>query len=361
MKQTIIHIIFNLERGGAETMLVTVVKELKEYNNIVVTLFEGNHFSADEFVCDRHIDMGLRSVVQLPAALFRLRKIIRQCKPHIVHTHLFWPTVLARLATPRRIPLVTTIHAFVAQLVDYKIWYLKLLDKLSYRMHKSHIIAVAKGALEEYFSFLKLKPYKAWHLYTFVDDKRFVLPEAPPLAMPAEATFKIISVGALRIQKNQSYLIQAMALLKNHPIELHIYGRGPLQPDLEQQIKATGAHVVLKGQVSNIQEVIPQYDLFAMSSTYEGFSLAVLEAMAMEKPLLLSHIPSFTEQCEDTAQYFDLTNPADFAEKAMSLAQNKAQMAQMAAAGKQRALQNFTLAQHLEGLRRIYQKVLEGS
>jgi glycosyltransferase involved in cell wall biosynthesis len=357
LKKTIAHIIFDLGRGGAETMLVTVVKELTEYNNVVITLFDSNHFG-NEFKCDRYISLRLKlwHFLFFPIIAWRLRRVLKQVNPQLIHTHLFWPTVLARLTMLNNIPLVTTIHAFVAQLVDYKKWHLKWLDKLTYRLRNNHIIAVAKGALDEYFSFLKLKPYKAWHLYTFVDTRIFN--SSGPKTAPGPV-FKLISVGALRIQKNQAYLIDAMAQLKDLPIELHIYGSGPLQQALQQQIDSTGAKVVLKGQVDNIQQVIPQYDAFVMSSTYEGFSLAVLEAMALELPLLLSDIASFREQCEDVALYFSLQNPAQLAVQVQQLAGQPAQLAAMGQAGKQRALQNFTLPHHLAGLRSIYRSILE--
>ncbi len=357
MKKTIAHIIFDLGRGGAETMLVTVVKELTEYNNVVITLFDSNHFG-DEFKCDRYISLRLKlwHFLFFPIIAWRLRKVLKQVNPQLIHTHLYWPTVLARLTLLNRMPLITTIHAFVAQLVDYKKWYLKLLDKFTYRLRKNHIIAVAKGALAEYFSFLQLKPYKAWALYTFVDTRIFN--SSGPRTAPGPV-FRLISVGALRIQKNQSYLIAAMAQLQELPIELHIYGSGPLQQELQQQIDSTGAKVVLKGQVSNIQAVIPQYDAFVMSSTYEGFSLAVLEAMALQMPLLLSNIASFKEQCEETALYFNLQQPAELAVQIRQLAQQPAQLAAMGQAGKQRVEQQFTLPHHMAGLRSIYAEVLK--
>jgi L-malate glycosyltransferase len=359
LKKTIAHIIFDLGRGGAETMLVTTVKELNEYNNVVITLFDNNHFG-DAFTCDRYITLRLKlwHLLFFPIVALRLRRVLKQVNPQLIHTHLFWPTVLARLTLLNKIPLVTTIHAFVAQLVDYKKWHLKWLDKLTYRLRKNHIIAVAKGAVDEYFSFLQLKPYKAWHLYTFVDTRIFNT--SGPKAAP-EPVFKLISVGALRIQKNQAYLIAAMAQLKELPIELHIYGSGPLQQELQQQIDSTGAKVVLKGQVSNIQAVIPGYDAFVMSSTYEGFSLAVLEAMALEMPLLLSNIESFTEQCGEVAVYFNLHDPAHLAAQVRQLAQQPAQLAVMGQAGKDRALQNFTLPHYMEGLRSIYAEVLKNN
>ncbi|MBC8033315.1 MAG: glycosyltransferase, partial [Chitinophagaceae bacterium] len=144
MKKTIVHIIYNLGRGGAETMLVATLKELNEYNNILVTLYPDNHFGTD-LPCSKYICLGVRSLPLLPLYSLKLRKIIRDNKADMVHSHLFWPTFLSRLAVPKNIPLVTTIHAFIASSVEYKRWYIKWLDQFSYRMRKNIIIAVAKG------------------------------------------------------------------------------------------------------------------------------------------------------------------------------------------------------------------------
>ncbi len=356
MKKKIIHFIFNLGRGGAETMTVRVIKELEEYHHTVVTLFPLDHFK-DELKCDKLICLNITSLIQLPLAIFRFRKLVKNEKPAIVHTHLFWPTFVARFTVPKKIPLLTTIHAFIATSVEYKHWYIRFLDKLSYRFRKSIIIVVAKGAMEEYFSFLKLKPYKAYTLYTFVDINRFNIQDVPQHSRAA--TFRLVAVGALRLQKNYSYLIHAMALIKEQNIELDIYGVGNLQDELQQTIAATGAKVTLKGEVNNIQDIIPQYDLFVMSSTFEGFSLGVLEAMAMRMPLLLSDIASFREQCEDIAYYFSLTDINDLAGKITELSKtDPAVLYQKGEAARLRAINNFTLQQHISGLRNIYSEAL---
>ena len=352
MKKKIIHFIFNLGRGGAETMLVRVIKELDEYEHVVVTLFPLNHFG-NELKCDKLICLKLGSLFSLPWAVFKFRKLVNAEQPDIVHTHLFWPTVIARAAVPKNIPLITTIHAFIANSVEYKNWHIRVLDKMTFRLRNSTIIVVAKGALAEYFSFLKLKPYKAYALYTFVDVNRF----DPAKAKPKEASpvFRVISVGALRTQKNYSYLIDALAKLKNDPIALHIYGVGNLQPDLQRRLNESGANVVLKGEVKEIEQVMPQYDLYVMSSGFEGFSLSVLEAMAMGLPLLLSDIPSFKEQCEGLAEYFSLTDVNDLSQKIKKFSlETQAALKEKGEKLRQRAISNFTLAQHIDGLRKIY-------
>lgn len=142
-------------------MLVNVVKELPEYEHVILTLFSENDFG-EELQCDRLICMNLklRDLILFPLVARKMRNILRSESPDLVHTHLYWPTVLARMATPRNIPLITTIHAFVKQLVDFKKWYLKSLYRFSYNIRPSTIVAVAKGALTEYFDFLRLKKTK---------------------------------------------------------------------------------------------------------------------------------------------------------------------------------------------------------
>lgn len=356
MKKTILHFIYNLGRGGAETLLVRSIRELSGYNNIVVTLFDDNRFT-DELKCDKYICMNLPSLSALPLAIFTLRKMIKNYHVDLVHTHLFWPTMIARIATPRRIPLVTTIHAFIASSLEYKKWYIRIIDKITYYKRRSVILADARGALEEYFSFLNLKPYKSYVLYTFVDLAQFKHQRYPDAQ---RQVFRLISTGALRLQKNYPFIIKAFTALRNENIELHIYGSGPLMSVLQKLINKNGVKVVLKGEVKNIHEVLPQYDAFVMASIFEGFSLAVLEAMAVKLPLLLSDIDSFNEQCADTAVYFDLTNEDDFIKKVLQLKADKSGTSAMAEDAYQRVVNNFTLPHHIHQLQAIYAETLNG-
>lgn len=337
-------------------MLVRVIKELPEYEHLVVTLFPGNNFG-NELQCKKWICLNINSLFALPLAFFKFRKLVKKESPDIVHTHLFWPTLVARISVPKKIPLVTTIHAFIATSVEYKHWYIRLLDRLTYKLRKSTIIAVAEGALTEYFSFLKIKPRNAFVLYTFADIQRFDITHAPATKHPD--IFKLVAVGALRLQKNYRYIIDAMALIKDKNIELDIYGAGNLKEELQKQIETTGAKVFLKGEVDNIEAILPQYHLFVMSSTFEGFSLGVLEAMAMRLPLLLSDISSFKEQCGTNAWYFSLRDVRDAASQIVTLSTaGKDILFEKAEAGRQRVINNFSLDQHIKEFRKIYVNVL---
>lgn len=358
MRKKIIHIIFDLGRGGAETMLVAVVKELPEYENIIITLFSSNHFK-NELECDElyDLDLKLRDLLFFPRVVMRLRRIFNKIKPDLIHTHLYWPTVLTRMAAPKSIPVVTTIHSFVSQMADYKKWYLKLFDRLTYKLRPTVIIAVSKGALDEYFSFLKLKRHRSYCLYNFVDTKRFKQKENSD---NSNGKVRIVTVGALRYSKNYMYLLESLQFVKQENTFLDIYGGGPLENEIRDFIIQNKlSSVTLKGQMEKVESLLMQYDIFVMASKYEGLSLSVLEAMATGIPLLLSDIPSFREQCEDTAVYFKLNDPQDFSQKLKWMQNNKEQVQKNVSRALFRVNEQFTLDHHISDLRMIYKEVLE--
>ncbi len=353
-RKTIIHFIVSLERGGAETMLVQVLKELKEFNNIVVTLNDRNHFKG-ELECDEYICLHKPAFRQMPISILKFHSLINKFKPDVVHSHLALSNFIARMATPRNIPLINTIHTSVSTAADYKKRSIRLLEKFTYHYRKPTIISVSDIARKDYFNLVKINTAKQFVLHTFVNEKKFH--QLPDRKINCSC-LKIISVGALREGKNYLYLVQAFKKLTEQNIELHIYGTGPQHALLQHAIDSARVNIKLKGQVENINEILPDYDVFVMPSLFEGFSLSVLEAMAAKLPLLLSDIPSFKEQCEDTAVYFSLSDTNDFCEKLKSMLKEKELLVKKGEQAFERAVNNFTLGHHLEKLFSIYNNVL---
>ncbi len=354
-KKTILHIIQNFGRGGAETAVVGVLKNLSEYNNIVVTLDSLNEFG-DELKYDKYYSLDLKSYYLFPFAIKKLRKIIKENNVDLVHSQLYWSTVLARFACPPEIPLVTSIQASISNSIEYKKKWIGWLDKFSYNKRASVILGVSNNTLQDYFNYLGLKKQTSYVLYNFVDTTIFSA--APSRSSHASGDFKIVTVGNLKPQKNQLFLLKAFLQLKGQGISLDIYGDGMLKEELTKFIQDNQLPVRLMGKINNLNKVIGNYDLFVMPSLYEGFSLAVLEGMVMEKPMLLSDIPTFTEQCADTATYFSLNDVNDLANKIRVLKNDPARSRELAIKGKNRVLQHFTLAHHMETLRKIYKDIL---
>lgn len=355
-RKTILHVIQNFGLGGAETAVVGVLKNLKEYNNIVVTLDGLNQFG-DELKYDKYYNLNLKSYYLFPLVINKLRRIIIENKVDIVHSQLYWSTILARFATPKNIPLVTSIQSSLTGSVEYKKNWICRLEKYSYHRRPSVIIGVSQYTLDDYFDFLQLPRFQTHVLYNFVDTSVFHGRKNNSEPKKQDG-FRLVTVGNLKPQKNQQFLLEAFKLLKGKSISLDIYGDGILHNSFQQYINDNGINVRLMGKTRNLPDLIQQYDLFVMSSHYEGFSLAVLEGMVQELPMLLSDIPTFTEQCKETAEYFPLNDPAAFVTKVFQLQADPVRLKEMASTGRQRVLQYYTLEHHLAELRKIYTATL---
>jgi glycosyltransferase involved in cell wall biosynthesis len=355
-KKTILHIIQNFGIGGAEMAVVGVLKNLHEYNNIVVTLDGLNQFGP-ELKYDKYYNLNLPSYYLFPLAIRKLRQIIKENNVSLVHSQLYWSTILARFACPKNIPLVTTIQSSLTDSVEYKKKWIGRLDRYSYLKRESTILGVSQHTLDDYFNFLQLPRHNNHVLYNFVDTN--VFNEAGAENHRQEKEFRLVTVGNLKPQKNHQFLLDAFMQLKDKGVSLDIFGDGFLQPQLSKYIAEHQLPVRLMGKSRNLQGVLQQYDLFVMSSLYEGFSLAVLEGMVMEKSMLLSDIPTFREQCAGTAEYFSLENHTDFVSKVIGLKNNPSKRMDMGILARNRVLENFTLQHHLNSLRNIYASLLQ--
>lgn len=99
----------------------------------------------------------------------------------------------------------------------------------------------------------------------------------------------LISVGRLSAQKGFDYLIDAALLVqKKHPDwKWLILGEGEDRPKLEEKMRRTGCSIVqLAGRVSNVADYLQTSAMFVLTSRYEGFPLALIEAKANRLPVV---------------------------------------------------------------------------
>ena len=106
----------------------------------------------------------------------------------------------------------------------------------------------------------------------------------------------IIAVGRLQPQKGFDFLIQAMrkVIEKHRDWQLNIWGIGDLREELQKQIDAYGLqqYIFLKGFTRDIVSEYAKSSFFVLSSRYEGFPLALIEALALGIPSVAFDCPS---------------------------------------------------------------------
>lgn len=116
---------------------------------------------------------------------------------------------------------------------------------------------------------------------------------------PVERKRRIINVGRLAPQKNQTMLIDAFKEVhKIHPdFSLSIFGEGPLRYALQKLIDENGLHgvVILEGTSNNIAKELKSSYMACTASYFEGMSNAVLEAVCAGVPVVSTDVSGARE------------------------------------------------------------------
>jgi glycosyltransferase involved in cell wall biosynthesis len=105
----------------------------------------------------------------------------------------------------------------------------------------------------------------------------------------------LVAVGRLSPQKNQQLLLRAMRQVKEQrPIRLWVIGDGPDRAQLEELTDKLGlaGDVEFLGYIPNPHQYIARADCFVLSSKFEGFPNALLEAMALGKAVIATDCPT---------------------------------------------------------------------
>lgn len=345
----IVHVIDSLQVGGTENQFLALLPDLaRDHEVVLVTLGDDDRPDLDELAISKRYRLGFFGPRSLPRSLLRLRRILAAEKPDIVRSQLYWSGITARLATPRSVPLIFSIHSTMSA-DGYansraSLW----LEKLTYR-DRHGLISVSEYALDDFSRHVGLKG-RADVMTNFVAPE-FLAHQRPRRAFVP--SLRLVAVGNLKPVKNFGYLLSALRELPRD-VQLDIYGEGAERASLERQIAQSGVSARLMGARSAMWEVLADYDLFVMPSLYEGCPNAAIEAMAVGLPLLLSDIPVMREVSHGNALFFDPRRPPAFADVMRRILAGEVDLQAMAIRGLEIVEAHYLKADYLKRLNAIY-------
>ena len=350
----IIHVIDSLAMGGAEVLLKNTTKLLPEYKHLVVYLNGPEtlkkEFNANvEFICLRH-----RQWKDSLKTIKKLRRIFTETKPVLIHSNLFNANLFTRLAAPKHIPVICSLHSSYS--IDAfgknrkSLWVEKLTLK-----KKHTLIAVSKFVLDDYLKFVPFDG-KKFVLYNFLPDDSFTI-------QPTRFSegLRCVAVSNLKVAKNYSYLLKVFSDLKNSGITLDIYGEGDLKDDLQKEIDENDLPVRLLGKAADVKNLFKDYDLFVQASSNEGFGISVIEPMAAKLPVLISDIPVFREITSGHAHFFPLDDQSKAAGVFLRLLNNRTELIKHVEAAFDFCQQHYSSKIYRKKLLSIYGLCLENT
>jgi len=230
--------------------------------------------------------VGINSVADLVPGFARFRRLVREFKPDVVHSHMFHATLVARIARmTMRIPsLVSTMHTAYDG-GRLKALAYRLTDRLS-----DISTNVSVEAVDAFVAGGAVRAGRMLAVHNGIDVDEF-RPSAEARAK-VRADFDIpagcrlfLAAGRLGWSKDYPNMFKALALLPAElDYQLLIAGDGSLRGSLEKMVGDLGlsARVRFLGIRRDIPDLMAAADVFVLSSVGEGFGLVVAEAMASE-------------------------------------------------------------------------------
>jgi glycosyltransferase involved in cell wall biosynthesis len=348
MPLRVLHFITELNIGGAERPLVEALPRLDHSRVEARVAYLHGAAPLAAALESRGIPVhALRSPHKFsPWPVWRLARLLERERIEILHTHLIQADLIgfaaARLAnTPR---VVSTKHN-VGYYEKRQRWLRPVARQVEERLDA--VVTISNAVAAEYAHARRLEV-----IHPGVDVERFS-PSPAPIRGP------IVCVGRLVLQKGHRILLEAVARLKEDFSDLRVEfaGAGPLLDDLRERVARLdlASHVEFLGVTADVQPVLARAAMVVMPSLWEGFGLAALEAMACGRPVIASDVDGLREFI--THERDGLLVPAGdvtaLAEAIARLLRDRALAERLAAAGRARVAEAFTLdtmARKLEAL-----------
>jgi len=362
----VLHVIDSLHLGGAQEVVLNLATCGSPRFRHEVATMHGHGIYWDRL---RNAGVKVHSLSPhkyFPAYLATLPSLLLATRPDILHCHLIPSNILAKpLGALMGVPLILNHdHTNDPHRIDNKL--LLALDKSTNRFAR-HIIAVAASCREFLIRHESIPVEKITLVPNAIDLRRFTLGTISrtesrlKLALPPDVPV-IAGVGRLNPQKNFSLFLDiAAALSPRFPtLRFLLAGEGPEKEMLREKAVQLGLadRIVFAGYVADTREVYAAADILLMPSRFEGLPMTLLEAMAMNLPVVASKLDGIAEVITDGEDGL-LAAPADapaFTDHLTRLLENPALAAQLGIAARAKIEARFSVERMTTAVESIYDR-----
>lgn len=316
-------------------------------------------------------EVALAGRLVSPAALGALVRVLRARAPAIVQSHGARSNVYTRLAARlARVPVVlSTVHN---SLFDYEVSPLRRRLYVAAERWTSgladRVVAVSDAVARDLVQRYGLPPARVVTVKNGIDADAFAAAR-PPAAVRAELGLgpgdRPIGVAArMTEQKGHAHLLDALpAVLARVPaVVCVLIGDGPLRGELEARARALGVagRCRFVGARADVADLVAALEIVALPSRSEGLPFALLEAMALGKPVVATTVGGCPEVVEDGRTGW-LVPPGDagaLARAILGLLEDPEAARAMGARGAARVRAEFSLARMVGALETLYATLL---
>lgn len=377
-KIRVLHIITNLPVGGAQDNTLITVERLNraKYEVSLLCSSEGEWQQRAQNIRNLNLIFvnELTRRIQIfydVIAFWKIYCIIRRGGYDIVHTHSSKPGVLGRFAAKLAgVPVIIhTIHGFPFHdfMNPVKKGVFIFLERICSKL-TTRLITVSQLNLEKAVKLKLAKRSRFVNIYSGIDFDKFDTP-IDPVSKKQEMGLlngeKIVgTVGRFSEQKAPLDFIRAIphVLDKRNDVCFVMVGDGELKPKMTQLAGELGLASKLKilGYREDIPEILQIFDVFVLSSLWEGLGRSLTEAMYASLPVVATAVEGVPElvKHDETGILVPPRDVSAIAGGILSLLEDEQKAQSLGKAAKQKITDAFRADVMVKRLEEVYQNML---
>lgn len=362
----ILHITSNLKKNGPAFVVFDIASGLNELNQNVFVA------SSDGELSEQLVNMGVK-FIKIPINRINnkpniirfsnylkngiktykiLSTLIKKENIDIINSHQPIPNIFAKLLSRKyKIPFITTSHNIYEK------------GFLSNTYNSGDIVvAVSDKVLNNTLELFKVPKEKAICIPNGINPSRLEITEK----LKFNSSFIIGTVAGLRKQKSLDIMIKAFKKfnLICPDARLVICGEGSELNYLKQIVNSCDLEnrVIFLGFRSDIANVISAFDIFALSSSFEGLPISMLEALVLKKPVVATKVGGIPEVIVDkyNGLLVDCNNIDELAQKFCELYNDVSLRDKISSNGYKTVIKQFSYKTMALNYLQVYSKLIQG-
>ncbi|HRP08876.1 MAG TPA: glycosyltransferase [Gemmatimonadales bacterium] len=284
----VLFVVTALGVGGAERQGLALARHFAAIGSQVrvVSLVSGGAMApafADSLIPVE--ELGMRRGIPRLSAMPRFRRLVREWRPDIVHSHMIHANLFARLALPSRYRkvLICTAHSTN----DGGGW-----RDVAYRITHRRAAVTTNVSRAGVAAFEHRGAVPRGGMRSMPNG--ITLPDEPIESRVAGERLSLLYVGRLEPVKAVGVLLEALALRAGQGANdfLRIVGDGPERPALQRLVGVLGLEdaVQFAGHQANVERYFKSADALILTSVNEGLPMVLLEAGASGVPVIATAV-----------------------------------------------------------------------
>jgi glycosyltransferase involved in cell wall biosynthesis len=308
-------------------------------------------------------ELGMHRGIPDPRAVLRLRKIIRNFRPDVVHSHMVHANLLVRVT--RVVCPMPVLIATAHNMTEGRRW-----TEIAYRITDSLgdlTTIVCHAAARRYVQVGSVPEKRLKVVFNGLPIKQFTSdPETRATTrqqLGVQNQFVWLAVGRFEPPKDYHNLVKAIARIPSRRDVFLIAGDGALRSKIEKLACELNVsdRIRFLGIRQDVQALMTAADAYVMSSAWEGLPMVLLEASASGLPIVTTDVGGNGEIVLDGVSGFLVAakNPGALAEAMLQTEQLSTESrCSLGLAGREHVAKHYGLPSVVHQWEQIYESLL---